>query len=112
LALRAAAALVLAGTVALSPSASLNGQESPLVSAMQDEMKRSMSELRMKDAPAPYYIAYEVQDRTMTDVSGRLGAVIENAPRRMRVLQLKVHLAGLWRGSGIERRDHARASGR
>ena len=88
----------------------LRAQQSPLVLAMQDEMKRSMSELRMKDAPAPYYIAYEVQDRTVTDVSGRLGAVIENPPRRMRVLrvevrvgrlrfrQLPLHLAGLRRG--------------
>jgi len=60
--------------------------------AMQDEMKRSMSELRMKDAPAPYYIAYEVQDRTVTDVSGRLGALIENLPRRMRVLRVEVRV--------------------
>jgi hypothetical protein len=69
-----------------------SAQESPLILAMQDEMKRSMSELRMKDAPAPYYIAYEVQDRTVTDVSGRLGALIENLPRRMRVLRVEVRV--------------------
>ena len=46
----------------------------------------------MKDAPAPYYIAYEVQDRTVTDVSGRLGALIENLPRRMRVLRVEVRV--------------------
>ena len=70
----------------------VRAQQSPLVLAMQDEMKRSMSDLRMKDAPAPYYIAYEVQDRTVTDVSGRLGALIENAPRRMRVLRVEVRV--------------------
>jgi predicted Zn-dependent protease len=70
----------------------VRAQQSPLVLAMQDEMKRSMSDLRMKDAPAPYYIAYEVQDRTVTDVSGRLGALIENPPRRMRVLRVEVRV--------------------
>ena len=83
-ALRAAAALALA-TGLLSPAPVLRAQQSPILAAMQDEMKRSMAELRMKDAPAPYFIAYELQDRTVTDVSGRLGAVIENPPRRTRV---------------------------
>ena len=74
------------------PGSGTRAQQSPLMLAMQDEMKRSMSELRMKDAPAPYYIAYEVQDRTVTDVSGRLGALIENPPRRMRVLRVEVRV--------------------
>ena len=52
----------------------------------------TLAELRMKDAPPPYYIAYEVQDRVLTDVSGRLGAVIENPPRRMRVLRVEVRV--------------------
>ena len=43
----------------------LRAQESPTVSAMQDEMKRSMAQLRMKGEAAPYYIAYEVLDRTV-----------------------------------------------
>jgi predicted Zn-dependent protease len=67
-------------------------QESATLSAMQDEMKRSMAELRMKGEAAPYYIAYEVLDRTMSDVSGRLGAVIENPPRRTRTLRVEVRV--------------------
>ena len=59
---------------------------------MQDEMKRSMEELRMKGEAAPYYIAYEVLDRTMSDVSGRLGAIIENPPRRTRTLRVEVRV--------------------
>ena len=50
-----------------------SAQESPTLSAMQDEMKRSMAELRMKGEAAPYYIAYEVLDRTMSDMSARDG---------------------------------------
>jgi predicted Zn-dependent protease len=67
-------------------------QESPTMAAMQDEMKRSMAELRMKGEAAPYYIAYEVLDRTASDVSGRLGAIVENPPRRSRTLRVEVRV--------------------
>ncbi|HUP38627.1 MAG TPA: metallopeptidase TldD-related protein [Vicinamibacterales bacterium] len=69
-----------------------SAQESPTLAAMQDEMKRSMAELRMKGEAAPYYIAYEVLDRTITDVSGRLGAIVENPPRRTRTLRVEVRV--------------------
>jgi hypothetical protein len=59
---------------------------------MQDEMNRSMAELRMKGEAAPYYIAYEVLDRTMSDVAGRLGAIVENPPRRTRTLRVEVRV--------------------
>ncbi len=38
----------------------VTAQDSPTLAAMQDEMKRSMAELRMKGEAPPYYIAYEV----------------------------------------------------
>jgi hypothetical protein len=67
-------------------------QESPTLAAMRDEMKRSMAELRMKGEAAPYFISYEVLDRTMSDVSGRLGAIVENPPRRTRTLRVEVRV--------------------
>lgn len=67
-------------------------QESPTLLALQDEMQRSMAELRMKGEAAPYYIAYEVLDRTLSDVSGRLGAIVENPPRRTRTLRVEVRV--------------------
>ena len=70
----------------------VSAQEAPTLAAMQDEMTRSMSELRMKGETAPYYIAYEVLDRTMSDVGGRLGAIVENPPRRMRALRVEVRV--------------------
>jgi hypothetical protein len=84
-------ALVLAAPV-LPLRAQQAGQPSAILTAMQDEMARSMSELRMKDAPPPYYIAYELQDRTLTDVAGRLGAVVASPPHRMRVLRVEVRV--------------------
>ena len=70
----------------------VSAQESPLLAAMQDEMKRSMAELRMKGEAPPYYIAYEVLDRTVADVSGRLGSIVENPPRRTRMLRVEVRV--------------------
>lgn len=67
-------------------------QESPIISAMQDELRRSMAELRMKDEAPPYFIAYEVLDRTLFEVAGRLGAVIEDQPRRVRTLRAEVRV--------------------
>ena len=50
---------VIAGLMLASSSLpSSQAQESPIVAAMRDELKRSMSELRLKDEPAPYYIDY------------------------------------------------------
>ena len=80
--------MVVAATLVDGPAA----QESPTLSAMQDEMRRSMAELRMRGEAAPYYIAYEVLDRTMWDVSGRLGSIVENPPRRTRTLRVEVRV--------------------
>ena len=56
-------------------------------------MKRSMAELRMKGEPAPYYIEYEVDDRTIVATSSaRLGAIVENPPRRIRTLRVEVRV--------------------
>ena len=90
LALAAAAALVLTESLLSTPP--LQAQKSPVLAAMEDELSRSMSELRMKDAPPPYYIAYELQDRTLIDVSGRLGSVMETPPHHMRVLRVEVRV--------------------
>src|SRR6185436_4810856 len=51
-----------------------------------------MSELRMKGEAPPYYIAYEVLDRTMADYSGRLGSLVANPPRRTRTLRVEVRV--------------------
>jgi predicted Zn-dependent protease len=82
----------LAAIVLSSLVVNASAQESPTLAAMQDEMKRSMAELRLKGEAAPYYIAYEVLDRTMSDVSGRLGAIVENPPRRTRTLRVEVRV--------------------
>ena len=56
----------------------------PILQAMQDEMKRAMDGLRVKNEPAPYYIAYAVEDTTSVRLVTKLGAVVNGSPDRAR----------------------------
>jgi len=84
---------VLAGVIVVSSSVpSPRAQESPILTAMRDELKRSMSELRLKDEPAPYYIDYEVDDVSTMRVVARLGALLDDTVARSRTLQVDVRV--------------------
>jgi predicted Zn-dependent protease len=86
-ALLAALAIGLAVTLPV-PAA----QESATVRAMSDELARSMSSLRMKDQPAPYFIEYEVEERVATRITARLGALVEDLNGRSRTLRVGVRV--------------------
>ena len=79
-------------SLALSPcGARPVAQDSPRFSAMQDEMRRSMAELRMKGEPAPYYIAYECRPNGRRR-AGRLGAIVDDLAGRSRTLRVEVRV--------------------
>ena len=82
----------LAFTVALSSGTAPQAQSSPVLSAMADELARSMQSLRLKDQPAPYYIEYEVEDRASTRVTARMGALIEDLNGKSRTLRVGVRV--------------------
>ncbi len=67
-------------------------QDSPTLSAMKDELDRSMMLLRLADQPSPYYIEYEVEDRAATRVTARLGALAEDLAGRSRTLRVVVRV--------------------
>jgi hypothetical protein len=67
-------------------------QDSPIFTAMQDEMARSMRDLRLADQPSPYYIEYEVRDRVATRVTARLGALVEDLNLHNRTLRVTVRV--------------------
>ena len=67
-------------------------QDSPILAAMRDELKRSMAELRLKDEPAPYYIDYEVTDVSTLRVAARLGSVLDDTVTHSRTLQVDVRV--------------------
>ena len=86
--LAVAAVLVLILPLAQPPQA----QDSPIFTAMQDEMARSMRDLRLADQPSPYYIEYEVRDRAATRVTARLGALVEDLNLHNRTLRVAVRV--------------------
>ena len=67
-------------------------QGSPILTAMRDELKRSMAELRLKDEPAPYYIDYEIADVSTLRVVARLGSVVDETVAHSRTLQVDVRV--------------------
>ena len=87
------AVAVTAGlTLVLSPSPVPRAQDSPLLSAMQDEMKRSMTELRMQGEPAPYHIEYEIDDLASMRAVARLGGIVDDLADHSRTLQVGVRV--------------------
>jgi hypothetical protein len=66
--------------------------DSPIMAAMRDELKRSMSDLRLKDQPSPYYIEYEIEDRAVTRVMARLGSMVDDLSAHSRSLRVEVRV--------------------
>jgi len=76
--------------LALSPAP--HAQETPILSAMRDEMTRSMADLRMKGEPAPYYIEYEIDDISSMRAIARLGGVVDDVSDHSRTLRVQVRV--------------------
>ncbi|HEY7442862.1 MAG TPA: metallopeptidase TldD-related protein [Vicinamibacterales bacterium] len=65
---------------------------SPILAAMQDELKRSMAELKLRDEPPPYYIAYEVDEVASSRITSQLGAIVSDALNRSGTLRVEVRV--------------------
>src|SRR5438876_196138 len=83
---------VVAALVVMSSVRPPHAEESTILAAMQDELKRSMKDLRLKDEPAPYYIDYDVEDVSTMRVVSRLGALLDDELSRTRTLQVDVRV--------------------
>jgi TldD protein len=60
---------------------------------MKDELARSMSGLRIKDEPPPYYIEYHVDETVTMRTAARLGAIEVHEPgSRLRTLDVEVRV--------------------
>jgi hypothetical protein len=83
-------ALPIALVVALVASAP--AQEATILSAMQDELTRSMGGLRIEGQPAPYYIAYQVDETSNRRLLARLGEIADDVSPRGRILRVEVRV--------------------
>lgn len=62
--------------------------------AMQDEVQRSMSELRLGDESKPYYVAYTISDLEQATVSATFGAITNEYAFRARMLRTDLRVGG------------------
>lgn len=88
--MRTAILAATAGAVILALSAAALGQTDEAVfRAMQDELDRSMSELRIEGMPAPYFLSYTVEDVDRVSVQARYGAIVHSERGQNRYLYLE-----------------------
>jgi TldD protein len=81
-------------TLCLAPGAKgappdAQAKRSPLLSALQAELERSMKVLSAQDPPT-YYLGYTVTDTQRVDVSGSNGALLNSSENRNRWLEVSV----------------------
>ena len=88
--------LLLAGAALLclvttGHSAPVQAPQSPILTAMQDELGRSMAALSKPDPPA-YYISYTVTDQQRAEVMGSNGALLASQDAHSRWLEVQVRV--------------------
>lgn len=71
---------------------SAQAQNNVLLSAMKDELKRSMEQLKLPDQPGPYYISYFLSDTISLRVMADSGAITVNSDGRARSLKLELRV--------------------
>jgi TldD protein len=69
------------------------GQEEPAIfKAMQDEMKRSLAELKIENLENPYFISYTVDDFQELKIKGSLGTLTQTDLNRSRYLTVDLRV--------------------
>jgi len=96
---RATGLLLALIVLAPLPTASMAEPESPLLQAMRDELTRAMSGLRIAGQPAPYYIAYTLEDVAGRYMQATLGALVGDGRRRSRTVHVDVRVGDYARDS-------------
>jgi len=85
-----------AASRAQTPTATPDG---PLLQAMREELTRAMSGLRIPGQPAPYYIAYTLEDMAGRHIAATLGAALGDGTRRSRTVRVDVRVGDYARDS-------------
>ena len=78
--------------VRVNPQSGGGAAKPPGLAALQAELERGMHNLSAKGKPPPYYIGYEVHDRSETTVMSSYGALVQSTERRTRILDADVRV--------------------
>jgi len=78
--------------VRVDPQSGGGGARPPGLAALEAELHRGMQDLSSKGKPPPYFIGYEVSDRSETTVMASYGALVQSTQRRTRILDADVRV--------------------
>jgi predicted Zn-dependent protease len=98
------AVLACAAVAFAEQSKSSLGADDPILRALQAEMERSKTQLRLENTPSPYFIDYRVVDLDGWQADAALGGVRSDSHSRIRFLMVQVRL-------GDYRQDSSSAHG-
>lgn len=73
--------------ILLTYQVAASAQEPVLLGAMNDELLRSMDQLKLGDNPGPYYVSYLVKDVYSLRIRSDSGAITTNTENRRRTLK-------------------------
>ena len=83
-----ALALIL---LALAATCAIAQNDAPM-RAMQDELKRSISQLRLQQMDKPYFLAYRMDEINSTTISAMLGSLTSTKPLRTRLIGVEIRV--------------------
>ncbi len=66
---------------------------------MREELARAMTGLRIPGQPAPYYVAYTIEDVAGRHAAATLGAMLGDGRRRSRTVRVDVRVGDYARDS-------------
>jgi hypothetical protein len=91
---RSIASLVLLMSVGLVPQTTTAQKTatSPVLQALEEEMKRAMTVLGKQSTPAPYFMGYEVNETSTVDIQASQGALQSSEHDKIRVLDVEVRV--------------------
>ena len=85
--------VLLAGWIMIAVSAGVVfATEDVVMKAMVDEMTRSMESLQLEELESPYFIAYTVEESTVTGATARFGSLLSSNHDRDRRLTVEVRV--------------------
>src|ERR1700733_1012438 len=98
--------LLLPLIIALANSG-LQPDHDVLFNAMNDELARSVHQLRIEKHDKPYYVSYRIEDCETLDINASFGAITKNRESRSRRLFVDVHVGDYQLDSGNMRSGFA-----
>jgi TldD protein len=83
---------LLCGAALPSDARGAADPRTPVLTAMRDELGRSMARLRLRDYESPYFIGYAVRDYDRYQVTGKFGALQTDDHNRARQAYVEVRV--------------------